>query len=990
LAKLGPGVVDYLEQMVARGVEEYYSNAGEAPGQWLGDSAPHLDLDGTVDGDEFRRVLSGAHPTTGEQLTEGKSSPKVVGFDATFCAPKSVSLLFALGGREASNHVRNAHDAAVRDAFDVLQSIARGRRGHDGVRLVAGDGLVGAAYRHRTSRAAEPHLHTHVVIPNLVYAPEDGRWSALDARPLYGWSKTVGHLYQAQLRYELTSRLGVEWQPVAKGTAEMTGFDARVLRAFSTRRREIEHDLQATGRSGAKSAQHAAYRTRRPKDLSLDGPHLADGWRQRAAALGCDDRTLARVTGRTRTLMMPTPGTVEAEGLYRWLARPQGLTAHKSTFDARHVIEAICDALPHGAPIHGALALTEAFLASDHVLALTTTGDRGLRRDDGRLVPSGDALCRFTTPEMVATEQALLARAAARRHEHTGIAQQGTVTAALGRWGLSTEQAAMVAAICRSGAGVDMVEGAAGSGKTTALAAAADAWTTSGFAVHGCSLAARAAARLEDATGIRSTTLALLLGRLDRADILLGDRDVIVVDEAAMVGTRQLHRLLDHADHTSAKVVLIGDPRQLPEIDAGGAYTALDRTLDAARLTTNRRQAEAWERAALAQLRGGDGTGALDTYRAHGRVHEHDDARAAMVHRWMEHRRNREPAVMLAARTTDVEALNRLARRELQHQRLLGHDEVLVDGRGFSVGDEVVALHNDYRVGVLNGTRMTVDYIDRHRRHLYGVDHRGDVARIPFAYIEAGHLAHGYAMTIHKAQGATVERALVLADDSISLEHAYTVLSRATLRTDVYLDSCEHVEREAHGPAPSTEPYQRLLAGVGRSVAQRLAIDQTDKLLVPIDSLRAERDRLQRRLDGRPPDRSRELNDLRQRIGSLRDALEHATRTEHDAHQWLEGLGSVGRRVHRYDRKHLENLEQNASGDIERITAQLGPLVAEHRQLTIEQRQVKEWDQHHAPELDRVDAIDRTIRLHHAVARTLEPTRPSPVRAPERSLGLEL
>jgi conjugative relaxase-like TrwC/TraI family protein len=279
LAKLAAGGVEYYEQMVAQGVEEYYANAKEAPGQWLGSSLTHLGLDGTVDGDEFRRVLSGTHPSTGARLTDGKSVPKVVGFDATFCAPKSASLLFALGAPEVSNEVRNAHDVAVREAFEMLQSLARGRRDRNGTRLVAGDGLLGAAYRHRTSRAAEPHLHTHVVVPNLVFAHEDQRWSALDARPLYSWCKPVGHLYRAQLRYELTTRLGVRWEPSVKGLAEMSGFDPRVLRAFSTRRREIEQELEDAGRWDAKAAQRAAYRTRAPKDPNLDCSGLLESWR---------------------------------------------------------------------------------------------------------------------------------------------------------------------------------------------------------------------------------------------------------------------------------------------------------------------------------------------------------------------------------------------------------------------------------------------------------------------------------------------------------------------------------------------------------------------------------------------------------------------------------------------------------------------------------------------------------------------------------------
>ena len=160
LARLGPGAVEYLEDTVARGVEEYYLGVKEAPGQWLGHGAELLGLEGEVEGDAFRRVLSHADPSAGGRLTDGRSEPKVVGFDATFCAPKSVSLLYALGRGEVSNEVRNAHDVAVRAAMELYEQTAQGRRGKAGRGIVAGEGFVAAAYRHRTSRArgtASPH-----------------------------------------------------------------------------------------------------------------------------------------------------------------------------------------------------------------------------------------------------------------------------------------------------------------------------------------------------------------------------------------------------------------------------------------------------------------------------------------------------------------------------------------------------------------------------------------------------------------------------------------------------------------------------------------------------------------------------------------------------------------------------------------------------------------------------------------------------------------
>jgi conjugative relaxase-like TrwC/TraI family protein len=176
LGKLGQGQQQYYLDTVAKGAEEYYTGAKEAPGEWHGDAAARLGLAGEVDADALAAVLGHLHPVTGEPLSNGRSHPTLAGFDVTFSAPKSVSLLFALGPPEVSNEVRNAHDAAVRDALTVLEAEASvGRRGRGGAVTVQGDGFVAAAFRHRTSRAAEPQLHTHVVIANLVHSVADGR-----------------------------------------------------------------------------------------------------------------------------------------------------------------------------------------------------------------------------------------------------------------------------------------------------------------------------------------------------------------------------------------------------------------------------------------------------------------------------------------------------------------------------------------------------------------------------------------------------------------------------------------------------------------------------------------------------------------------------------------------------------------------------------------------------------------------------------------------
>lgn len=260
---------------------------GEAPGEWVGRSAFRLELIGEVDGDDLAALLRHADPRSGDQLTRGRSSPKSAGFDLTFCAPKSVSLLWAFGTPEVAAEVVAAHEAAVRAALGVMEVEAgKVRRGHGGVHVLPSSGLVAAAFRHRTSRAGDPHLHTHVVTANVGWCDGDGRWSALDARPLYRWAQPVGYLYEAQLRDELTRRLGVSWGPVRNGIADIEGVPRPLVDLFSTRRRQILEHLEAHGTSGGRAAQVATYATRRPKEPTASADGLQGAWMCQAVDAG--------------------------------------------------------------------------------------------------------------------------------------------------------------------------------------------------------------------------------------------------------------------------------------------------------------------------------------------------------------------------------------------------------------------------------------------------------------------------------------------------------------------------------------------------------------------------------------------------------------------------------------------------------------------------------------------------------------------------------
>ncbi|MGH9128829.1 MAG: MobF family relaxase [Acidimicrobiales bacterium] len=577
IARLGRSRERYYLDKVARGAEDYYTGAGEAPGHWAGGGAATLGLDAKVAEDDLSAVLGGRNPRTDEPLVPGAGTARRrVGFDLTFSAPKGVSLAGLLGPPEMSRAVSEAHAGAVADALGYLEDTAAfARRGSGGTTALATSGFVAAAFVHRSSRGADPQLHTHVLVANLVQAP-DGRWSALDAQRLYAQARTAGFIYQATLRARLTRSLGLGWGPVKAGMAEPAGFATSQLRAFSTRRIQVEADLAAHGNQSAAAAQVAAHRTRAPKDRTITPESLRAAWARRAAEVGIDTETLTALCQHPRQAGL---GASKAQVIVELLG-PSGLTAQDSSFDRRSLLRAIAASSPDGICLAELYQVADELLADPEVVALPAAPDRA----------TGGA--RWSTAELLAIEAAILAQAEAATH--AGLAQvSGEALASVldARPSLSSEQAAMVRHLTTSGAGIEVVVGRAGTGKTFALEAARAAWSQVGLAVIGTALSARAAAELGAATAMPTGTLARLLGDLERPgpEARLAPGTVVVVDEAAMVGTRELARLLAAAERDRAKVVLVGDPRQLPEIQAGGALAAIAARQGAITLTENRR-----------------------------------------------------------------------------------------------------------------------------------------------------------------------------------------------------------------------------------------------------------------------------------------------------------------------------------------------------------------------------------------------------------------
>jgi conjugative relaxase-like TrwC/TraI family protein len=621
IAKLSVGREEYYTRELATDHEQYLSGHGESPGRWSGAGAASLGLEGEASPASFRRMFEGRHPTTGELLGRPHGRNAVPAFDVVLRPTKSVSILYGLGDTATGRTVLTAHHVGLAEAVAYLDDHLGARRGHGGVQHASGQGLLAVGFDHRTSREGDPLLHTHLVVANRIQGP-DGRWTALDGRDVYRHRLAADAIYRATYQRQLSRALGVEWTPAdAYGNRELQGMPEALVRSFSKRTDQIEAELDrlvADGRERTpRLVKWTVQATRKPKQRETPDT-LYGRWRQEAAERGVDADTLVRqVTGRTSNRDQDwTVSAAVAGRLFDRLAGPEGLTATASTFTRPDVLVAL------GAGLVGASrieleVLADRFLADR---AVSVVADRALEER------------RWSTPELLAVEQRLVTSATGRNGEQTAVVSHDAVRAALAAHpSAGQDQQAMVRDLCQGGQGVALAVGRAGTGKTFPLGMARHAWQLDGYRLLAAAPTGIATMSLQGEGFEDVATCDRLLGDLDRGGEQLDARIVLVVDEAGMVGSRKLARLLEHADQAQAKVVLVGDDRQLAAIDAGGGFRALRLRLGASELTENRRQQQAWEREALELVRSGLVEEAVAAYQAHDRVVAADSKPAATL-----------------------------------------------------------------------------------------------------------------------------------------------------------------------------------------------------------------------------------------------------------------------------------------------------------------------------------------------------------------------
>ena len=860
--------------------EDYYLRGGTATGRWHGSGAAELGLDGVVDAEGLVRLFDGQHPATGEQLGRQLRKDGVAAWDLTFSADKSVSLLWAFGDDETRKHVIEAFEGATAETVSYLESVASSTRGasrtpvldDDGAPVLGEDGTpryrietwpirtsgyVAAWFTEFTSRADDPQLHTHVVVGNRVKGV-DGIWRTIDGRLLYRHKLAAGYLHEAEMRSRLTERLGVRWQRVSNGMADIEGFTRTQIMAFSQRRQQIEswrdsHNFPDT----AAANEVATLATRSPKqDHPLDT--LMPQWLKRGAEVGITPETVSAVIDCSREVTVPDP-----QALFDRLASAEGLTAQASTFARADVIKAVTAALPEGGNRPELETVADAFLQRSDVIPILpthpTTDDlrdlpvdlspteveqlleltnsskhtQTMRRRDGDIFPGLTNERRYTTIQLLTIEQRIVDRALTGVAGGRWTAFEARVAEAVARHPRLTEgQRAMVYQFATSGNTIDIGVGPAGTGKTTVMAIIGELATQSGISVVGVALAARTAAGFETATGIPSSTLTRLLWEA-RETGGLPKGVVAIVDEAGMVGSRQIAAVSDLVEAACGKLILIGDHHQLAEIDAGGLFLALTVRLPAVELTENVRQKQEWERTALTELRDGSVNRAVAMYHRRRKINiatNIDDTIDQAVQNWyrdVEATGDPSEVLLIGHRNTTVDQLNKRARSLIAEAGILHGPTLSVNDRVFQAGDRVVCLKNRSRLGVLNGDFATVTAIDVERRTIIiHLDRSDRSVAVPHWYLDDGHLDWGYALTGHKAQGATVRRAHTVAGEGVDREWIYVSMSRGQEANTIYLtdpeldhDECTHLTHQ------HPERVLALITTLGRTAAEPAALD---------------------------------------------------------------------------------------------------------------------------------------------------------------------
>ncbi|MBU8814146.1 relaxase domain-containing protein [Mycolicibacterium goodii] len=820
-------------QAAGGGLGEYYSEGDTRVPTWVvvGDKATlgeATGLDGAAldggfaDTEVAARWLDDGVTPNGE-AGRAFGTNGVHGFDLMFAAPKSVSLLRSLTDDVAEKVMQNAHVKAVEAAMTYLHEHAGYTRVHNPLTsnkdLQRLPGLVAIAYQHETSRCGDPHLHTHVIVPNR-QVRADGRLVSIDSKSLYHEAKAAGIIYQATLRHELHAERGFEWQPVDEhsGMAEIAGVTAASIKAWSqrsTRLREWAKDnlVVVDGEPTAAQLATAQKATRPTKPEQLAWDELKAMWR--ADARGLDlDRDAHFAAREARRAQARTP--LDRARIAHMAAR-----IDKAAFTRADMVEIVGAQLPVGA-VGEPRALIEAFV-----------DDVGVRISAPREAHHREGHEKYTVDAIMLEESRILDMV------DTSDNRSRLDVRAADLGDLSGDQERAIRNIAVSPFLVQPLQAPAGAGKTHSLKALRAAAHRANKEVLVLAPTGKAVDEaMQEGAGDHGLTVAKALWLIEKDKLDIDRRTVVVVDEASMVGTPELKKLLSAAVAGRAKMVLVGDPYQLAPVKArGGMFEHLCGDLPwSQRLGEVWRMRSAEERDASLALRSGHGNRlrkAVGWYRSHGRLHTGDPIAMAKDagDAYLADRAAGKDSLMVCDSWEMADALNQRV-----HNALVGDGPSVRAARDqrIAVGDIIISRENDISIPVHPGAEhpvgQAVDQVrNGNRWRVAGIDEKTnrvaaerltDKARVVFDgdYLRQN-VTLGYAVTVHSAQGVTVGNKTtpgvchsILADTS-SRAMAYVGMTRAKDENHAYV--YQRISGEAD------HEHSRLVAGADIHVLRR-------------------------------------------------------------------------------------------------------------------------------------------------------------------------
>jgi conjugative relaxase-like TrwC/TraI family protein len=753
----------------------------------------------------------------------------VAGYDLTFSPVKSVSTLWAVADPAVAAVIERAHQAAVQDALAFIEKHALfTRTGPQGIRQVNVRGLVAAAFTHRDSRAGDPDLHTHVAVANKVQTL-DGRWLSIDGRVLFKANVAASETYNTALELHLRETLGVQFaarpgtDPAKRPIREIAGVDPALNQRWSSRRvlikkRQAElaaqfqrdHGRPPTPVEALQLAQQATLETRDPKHQPRTLTEQRSAWHAEATeTLGGPDAVQTMISKTLNPISIKSPA-MDAEWVAATAEKVLGaVEEHRSTWQSWHVqAEAqrhIRAAEVDTDKVDQLVELLVEEVLQNRSVALTRTEDgisepETLRRADGSSVYAVVGSELFTSTRILEAEQRLMATAggADGRVVDASTVDLALLEAAANGHALDAGQAALVRAMCTSGARLQLAIAPAGAGKTTAMSTLARAWTDSGGQVLGLAPSAVAAAQLRDATGGPAETLAKLTWSIDHDDLpewaqRIGRSTLVIIDEAGMADTLSLDTAVRFIISRGGSVRLVGDDQQLAAIGAGGVLRDIENSHGAVRLSELHRFTDPAEAAATLALRDGRHE-ALGFYLDRGRVHVGDPTTTldAVFNAWQTDRSHGLDAILLAPTRELVRSLNQRAQEHRLAGTMPGRQVELADGNRAGVGDLIITRRNDRRLRVTatgwvkNGDRWTVLHLTKtgglRVRHV----RNGRTVTLPASYVSTA-TELGYASTVHIAQGVTADTMHGVVTGGESRQQLYTMVTRGRADNHVYV-----------------------------------------------------------------------------------------------------------------------------------------------------------------------------------------------------------